>query len=125
MIRKIRRFGLIVLLFWCTAPAEAASPSPLFARGYTVMPEPQKVELSDNDFLFGNGWRLVLDTGVGPDLAAVEILRDDLASRYGIRLETASKSGLVSKTLRLTIRPGSVRIGSATDRDRDKLAEEA
>ena len=71
------------------------------------------------------GWRLVLDSGVSPSVGAVEILRDDLASRYGINLETASKSGSVSKTLRLAIIPGSVTIGSATDRDKDKLAEEA
>src|SRR4051794_10429904 len=117
MIQETRHFIWIVVLFWCISPTEAASPSPLFARGYTVIPEPQKVELSDDDFAFGNGWRLVLDSGVGRDLGAVEILRDDLASRYGIHLETASKSGSVSKTLRLAITPGSVTIGSATDRD--------
>jgi hexosaminidase len=125
MMQETRHFVWIVVLFWCISPAEAASPSPLFARGYTVIPEPQKVELSDNDFAFGNGWRLVLGSGVGRDLGAVEILRDDLTSRYGIHLETASKSSSVTKTLRLAITPGSVTIGSATDRDRDKLAEEA
>jgi hexosaminidase len=125
MIPKTRHLGLTVLLFWCISPGKAASPSPLFARGYSVIPEPQKIELNGDDFAFGNGWRLVLDSGVGHDLGAVEILRDDLASRYGIHLETASKSGSVSKTLRLAITPGSVTIGSATDHDRDKLAEEA
>ena len=78
--------------------AKAASPSPLFARGYTVIPEPQKVELSGGDFAFGNGWR----AGAGrvefsATRAAVEVLRDELASRYGIHLETASKSGSVSQ----------------------------
>ncbi|MGI9070582.1 MAG: glycoside hydrolase family 20 zincin-like fold domain-containing protein [Bryobacteraceae bacterium] len=125
MIREIRHDGLIVLVFWCMSCAQAASPSPLFARGYTVIPEPQKIELSGDDFAFGNGWRLVLDSGVGGDLGAVEILRDDLASRHGVYLETASKSGSASKTIRLAIKPGSVTIGSATDRDKDKLAEEA
>jgi Glycosyl hydrolase family 20, domain 2 len=103
MIRETRQLGLILVLFWCISAAQAATPSLLFARGYTVIPEPQKVELSGDDFVFGNGWRLVLDSGVSRNLGAVEILRDDLASRYGINLETASKSGSVSKTLRLTI----------------------
>jgi hexosaminidase len=125
MNREIRHLGLVVLLSWCISSAQAASPSPLFARGYTVTPEPQRVELSGDDFAFGNGWRLVLDSGVGRDLGALEILRDDLASRSGIHLETASKTTSASKTIRLAITAGSVTIGAATDRDRDKLAEEA
>jgi hexosaminidase len=117
-------FRLSLVLFWCLSHPNAASSSPLFARGYTVIPEPQKVELSPGDFVFGTGWRVVLDSGVRNDVAALEVLRDDLASRYGIHVETASKSAS-ARTLRMTIRPGSVKIGSATDRDRDKLAEEA
>jgi hexosaminidase len=118
-------FRLSLVLFWCISYAKAASPSPLFAHGYTVIPEPQIVELRGGDFAFGNGWRVVLDTGVPRDGVGLEVLRDDLASRYGIHLETASKSASVAKTLRMAISPGSVKIGSATDRDRDKLAEEA
>lgn len=85
MIQEIRNFGFIILLFWCISPAKAARPSPLFARGYTVIPEPQKIELNGDDFAFGNGWRLVLDSGVGPNLGAVEILRDDIVWMVGIR----------------------------------------
>jgi hexosaminidase len=116
---------LTLILFGCLSYANGASPSPLFARGYTVIPEPQTVELSPGDFVFGNGWRVVLDSGVQNDVTALEVLRDDLASRYGIHLETASKSASRGRTLRMAIRPGSVKIGSATDRDRGKLAEEA
>jgi hypothetical protein len=118
-------FRLTLVLVWYASHANAASPSPLFARGYTVIPEPQRVELSVRDFAFGNGWRVVLEAGVQRDGAALEVLRDDLASWYGIHLETATKSASLAKTLRMAISPGSVKIGSATDRDRDKLAEEA
>jgi hexosaminidase len=118
-------FRLSLILLWCLSHANAASPSPLFARGYTVIPEPQTVELRGGDFAFGNGWRVVLESGVRPDGAALEMLRDDLAFRYGIHLETASRSASVAKTLRMAISQGSVKIGSATDRDRDKLEEEA
>jgi hexosaminidase len=118
-------FRLSLVVLWCVSYANAASPSPLFARGYTVIPEPQSVELTGGDFAFGNGWRVVLDSGVQHDGAAVEVLRDDLALRHGIHVETGTKSGSVATKLRMAISPGSVKIGSATDRDRDKLAEEA
>src|SRR6185312_5461441 len=62
-------------------------------------------------------------SGAEGNLATVDVLTNDLASRYGIRLET--QSGKASKTVRLMVRPGSVQIGSATDRDKEKLAEEA
>lgn len=48
----------------------------------------------------------MLDSGVRNDTAAVDVLRDDLASRYGIHLETASKSGSVSKPLSDGDQPG-------------------
>jgi hypothetical protein len=81
--------------------------------------------LTGNDFAIGSDWRLVLKGGVDSSLAAVEVLQSDLVSRYGIRLPTASKSASSLKTLQLEITPGAVTIGSATDRDKDKLAEEA
>ena len=58
MIRETKRFGLILLLFWCMSCAQAASPSLLFTRGYRVIPEPQKLELNGDDFIFGNGMAL-------------------------------------------------------------------
>ena len=38
----------------------AAAPSPLYLRGYTVIPEPQKVELKGPDFPFDDRWHLEL-----------------------------------------------------------------
>ena len=125
MFRTIRQFGIVAVLLCWVVSANAAASSPLFARGYTVIPEPQNVELNGKDFVFGNGWRLTLTSGVNNGMAAVETLRNDLASRYGIRLENGSSSNSASKTVQMAIRPGSVKIGQATDRDKDKLAEEA
>jgi hypothetical protein len=105
--------------------ASAAASSPLFARGYTVIPEPQQVTFSGKDFQFGDGWRVVTGRGIPAGSVAFEVLRDDLSSRYGITLNAGSNSKSTSKTIRLVIQPGSVKIGSATDRDKDKLAEEA
>ena len=46
---------------------EPRIPSPLYARGYTVIPEPQQTELKAGDFPFGEGWQLLPGTGVKPD----------------------------------------------------------
>jgi N-acetyl-beta-hexosaminidase len=125
MTPTINQFRYIAFLLCSVATFNAAGSSPLFTRGYTVIPEPQSVQLTGSDFQFGDGWRLVPRDGVQQDLTAVEILRDELASRHGIRLQMGSKPAPSSKTVLLEIRAGSVTIGSATDRDKEKLAEEA
>jgi len=82
--------------------------SPLFARGYTVVPEPQRVSLEAGNFTFGPGWQLKLDKGVATDDVSVETLREDLSTRFHVTLGTAAKSeGILS----LRIVPGSVQIG--------------
>jgi hypothetical protein len=76
-----------VLTFACgNAVLKAASTSPLFARGYTVLLASQQVSLEEKDFPFGEGWVLQLAPGVRPDEVAVETLREDLRSRFGIAL---------------------------------------
>lgn len=122
MSPTIRQFTYAAVLLCWTTISNAVASSPLFVRGYTVIPEPQSVELSGNDFQFGDGWRLVPQSGVEGNLATFDVLTNDLASRYGIHLQ---QSGQTSRTIRLTIRPGSVAIGQTTDRDKEKLAEEA
>lgn len=119
MTPTINQFRYIAFLLCSVATFHAAGSSPLFTRGYTVIPEPQSVQLTGSDFQFGDGWRLVPRGGVQQDLTAVEILRDELASRHGIRLQMGSKPAPSSKTVLLEIRAGSVTIGSATDRDKE------
>lgn len=46
------------------APVSPAMASALFSRGYTVIPEPQRVEFHGANFEFANGWRLALRRGV-------------------------------------------------------------
>jgi hexosaminidase len=100
----------------------ASSVSPLYERGYTVMPEPQKVTLGSEDFRFGPEWRIELGAGVKPADAAVEVLKEDLDSRFHLRLGTQRPS---HRVLRLTMAPNSVAIGAAQDSDRKSLAEQA
>ena len=98
----------------------AATASPLFARGYSVVPEPQRVVLEPGEFRFDSRWHLESGPGVSADSAALAALRDELARRCGIAL-----AGSGGGVLRLAIRPGSVEVGAAADRDRAVLAEQA
>lgn len=103
----------------------AATTSPLFARGYTVIPSPQKVTLGARDFQFGPDWRLEIGKGVRADDIAVESLKEGLQSRFQIAVGEQAGTRSDFKTLSLTIIPDSVSIGPATDHSREMLAEQA
>jgi hypothetical protein len=94
----------------------------LFARGYTVVPEPQNVTLGPSDFTFGSNWTLKLE-GISSKDVSMETLRQDLDRRFNITLgERGKASGGV---LTLHVAPGSVQIGEAQDPDRAALEEQA
>ncbi len=105
----------------CWAPPKAAAQSRLFARGYTVIPLPQKVAFKAGDFEIGGGWRLELGQGVKADDVAVESLKEGLETRHGITLETRGRG----KAIALEIQPGSVAIGEAADKNKQALEEQA
>ncbi len=75
----MRVFLVAVMVCVVRSSGRAASVSPLFARGYTVIPEPQKVSLGTKDFSFDQTWQVKLDRGVAKDDIAVEALREDLS----------------------------------------------
>jgi hexosaminidase len=95
--------------------------SPLFARGYTVIPEPQKVVFTGGDFEFNSGWTLKLGSGVKRDDVAVTALEEGLQKRDGITLGEHGRG----KPIELAIQPGSVEIGQATDHNRQALETQA
>jgi hypothetical protein len=101
--------------------AGAATVSALFARGYTVIPDPQNVELKGRDFEFGSGWGVALGQGVKAGDVTVESLTEGLENRFGVLLEAGGRG----KTIELSIHPGSVEIGEATDGNKAALAEQA
>jgi hexosaminidase len=103
--------------------AQCATVSPLFSRGYTVIPQPQEVNLGPGDFKFSADWRLELGPGVPADSVAPAALRDDLKSRFNLTLESAAKSR--GKVVRLRLTPGAIAIGAAQDRDKEVLAAQA
>ncbi len=117
------RLLLIAAVFgWFCLGGIAETVSPLFARGYTVIPQPQKVSLGAHDFVFGPTWQVKIDKSIPSNDVAVETLRDDLAARFNVRLAASGKpGGIVS----LRIEPGSVQVGNALDKNVDDLADQA
>ena len=99
MPEKLNILCSAVLLF---APmgVQGAAVSALYLRGYSVIPEPQRVELKGGDFEFGAGWRVEAGGSAG---SAPEILKEQLAERYSLSL-----NGRGGKSVELVIREGSV-----------------
>src|SRR4051794_3161227 len=108
------------ILFLFLAPAWAETVSPLFARGYVVMPQPQVVRLGASEFVFSPDWKIERQNVAAGD-AAVEILDEELAKLFHVKQMPSNRGG----TLRLVIAPNSAKVGEAQDRDRAVLAQQA
>ena len=117
--------ALVAFLSCPCAGVRAATVSSLYARGYMVLPAPQRVELGEHDFRFGHDWRLQLGPGVPRNDTAVESLTGELESRHHLTLTRSEGSSPPGGTLRLTVIPHSITIGQATDRDKSAIAEQA
>ena len=117
------KFLTVVAVLGCFCSSGLSQTvSPLLARGYTVIPQPQKVSLNAGDISFGDGWQLRLDSSVPSNDVAVEALREGLSQRFHITLDShGSSSGVLS----LHVAAGSVPIGDAQDIDRSALEEQA
>src|ERR1035438_512055 len=118
----MRSFLVAVVLGCFCLGGLAQTVSPLLVRGYTVIPQPQKVSLEKEDFSFGEGWRLRLEPGVPSNDIAVEELREGLSRRFHAGLDTPGTS---SGVLALRIAKGSVPVGQAQYSDKDALEEQA
>lgn len=114
-------FVAILVGLFCSV-GQAQTVSPLFARGYTVIPEPQSVSLEAHDFSFSSNWQLKVDKNVAKDDVAVDALREDLASRFNVRLGNSKST---DGTLSLRIQPGSVTVGKALDANKTSLEDQA
>jgi hexosaminidase len=111
-------------MLWPHGGLKADTASPLYARGYTVLPTPQRVKLEGRDFRFGPNWRLELAAGVPTGDVAVESLKQELAERDHIVLDGQGR-GTGAGLLKLSIAPGSVAVAGTTDHDTSTLAEQA
>jgi len=112
-------FTGLIYIFLAVPPVHAETVSPLQARGYNVMPQPQVVKLRASDFEFGSDWKIEVQ-GAAPDDVAIETLRDELGRRYGLTLGVSG-----GNVLRLILAPNSVAVGASQDGDKQGLAEQA
>lgn len=118
----MRALVIAAIASLCCSLAPAQTVSPLFARGYTVIPDPQKVSLGASNFSFNSSWQLSLAGGVEKDDIAVDVLREDLVNRFNIQLGSGGNGGGI---LTLRIQPGSVLVGGALDSNKKSIEDQA
>jgi hexosaminidase len=111
-------FTAIVLASGSQMPA--ATVSPLFARGYTVVPTPQRVTFGAEDFTFSSDWRIEIGKSVAPGDPAVEGLRDLLKDRFELALNQQA-----AKVIALEIVPGTVTPERTRDKNTAAIAAQA
>src|SRR5215813_5345181 len=94
------RCGMYVCFVVFAAPTQQRSmaASALAARGYSVIPEPQSVELKAGNVRIAGSWRLEAN-GIDPGDPAIETLREYL----GNRLSAGSAAGQEG-SVRLVVR---------------------
>jgi hexosaminidase len=125
VFQKLSLPGLAAAILCSCLVARAATVSPLYARGYTVLPSPQRVKLGEGDFRFSRDWSLQLGPGVPANDIAVRSLNEELQSRFKIVLGQPGGSQVSAGILRLALLPDSIAVGEATDRDKAALADQA
>jgi hexosaminidase len=83
----------------------AAQPpaTPLWLRGYSVVPTPQRVALQDGDVAFDGSWGFSVD-GVAANDIALRSLTGDLREFHSLRLQGSG----AARKIRLSVRPGTV-----------------
>ena len=101
------------------------NPSPLASAGYAVLPVPQKVILMGKDIALDGEWQLELEGGVKEKDVAVESLKEGLATRFHRSLAARHSARSESGVIRMALKPNSLSIGQANDRDKAALAEQA
>lgn len=123
MLERTMKISSVAALLYFSAQVQAglaATVSPLLARGYAVLPEPQQVRLRAGDFRFGPQWRLELGAGVAPDDVAAQTLREELATRFHVPAD-----GSTGTSVRLEIAAGSITPAATQDRDAAAIAQQA
>lgn len=105
-----------LFLFFLFHSLHAATLSPLASRGYAVIPEPQRVQLTPRDLSFGPSWSL--ESAPGAESARAALLEELDRRRFPKPSSTGTR-------IVLSLRPGSVEPGNATDPDKASIAAQA
>jgi hexosaminidase len=111
-----------VLVLLCSTAGLGAEPAALSVRDLSLLPMPQRLNISGPAFAISNDWLIRRGPGVNEDNLAVEALKEDLGTRHALRLKAGAKG---APAIVLSIQSASVEIGPAQDRDRAALAAQA
>ena len=124
---KTRFFYLQALLFLLViSPLMGEAVSSLSARGFTVLPVPQRVKLEVDDIVVTGEWRIAAADGLQSHDVAVESLREQFDERFHLRLsEAGPRSQERGRVIQLRVAPDSVPIGDAADKNSAALKEQA
>lgn len=110
----MRGVSLLALVCFFVTSGRAQITTPLWQRGYSIVPTPRSVNLVNNDVRLDASW--VVDAArLGPNHIAIRTLLDDLQSFHTLALKTGSREKTV---IRLAIAPGSVVTGAEPEIDR-------
>ena len=101
-------------LLGSTVFLRAQTASPLFERGYAVLPTPQKAEVGQKDIEITHAWRIDVDKTAQGDIAPRE-LNALLEERHRFKFTDSQQS--VGPTGRLTIAPDSVQVKGVNNAD--------
>lgn len=116
------RISLAASLLFFGTLARAATVSPLFARGYTVLPSPQVVNLGRKDFEVTGAWRIEIGPGVESGDVAIQTLQSELQQRFQLQFSGPAHAANI---VRLAIVPNTVSVTRATDKDKAALEQQA
>lgn len=94
----------VILLLLLAAPAAAQhAPTELYLRGHSVIPTPQRVELSAGNVRVDSSWTYFASGAPG---IAVRSLIEDLAAFHGLGLKPAAAAG--ARTIVLRVSPVTI-----------------
>lgn len=100
----------LILLVLTSGLAAAQAVTPLWSRGYSIIPAPRSVQLGSGDLLLDSDWSLD-DQSASP--IAARSLTADWQQFYGITLRRTAGA----KVIRLAVVPGTVRSGQDAELD--------
>ncbi len=112
----------LFLLIVITTVSLAQSVSPLLSRGYTVLPVPQRVQLSTGDITLNDDWSLQFGTGVNSHDIAADELHRLLLERHDFTLHSLPNAKHV---LSLAVDPSAVAVTGVHDKDKTSIAAQA
>jgi len=104
---------LLGALLLCGLLSSAQQPTPLWLRGYSVVPTPQRVQLAESDVQIDSSWALDASKVSLQNIAA-RSLRQDFQEFHKINL----RAGAAGKVIRLAVTAKTVKTGAGLEIDR-------